>query len=161
MITGFNTNVQYRGVLFHVQTEDSGLALPHIITHVYYGGTIVGSEKIRYEDLLESDDIEREVRTLMEAQHKAMLEGVRRGEFDADIERRLGMTIFTTGAAADSATSATPPPAVPAANPTAKQTPREHTAQVFGEGVSSNKPLDEVVLDYLVEKARKRKRAGR
>ena len=31
-------------------------------------------------------------------------------------------------------------------------------ARVFGERVVSEKPLDEVVLDYLVENARKRKR---
>jgi hypothetical protein len=31
-------------------------------------------------------------------------------------------------------------------------------ARVFGDRVISEKPLDEVVLDYLVENARKRKR---
>ena len=45
MITGFNTNVRHGGRVFHVQTEDSGLAHPHVISHLYYGGTILGSEK--------------------------------------------------------------------------------------------------------------------
>lgn len=158
MITGFNTNVQHRGVLFHVQTEDSGLALPHIITHVYYGGTIVRSEKSRYEDLLESDAIEYEVRNLMETQHKAMLEGLRQGEFDGDIKKRLGGSIFSTGGDTHvTASEGTPPPiAAPG-----RETPSQQVALEFGQGVQSDKPLDEVVLDYLVEKARKRKRAGR
>src|SRR5262249_56251916 len=48
MITGANTNVRYRGILFHVQTEDSGRANPHIISHVYHGGTILGTHKTDY-----------------------------------------------------------------------------------------------------------------
>ena len=39
MITGCNTNILYRGKQFHVQTEDSGRANPHIMSHVYHGGT--------------------------------------------------------------------------------------------------------------------------
>jgi hypothetical protein len=34
-------------------------------------------------------------------------------------------------------------------------------SRVFGDRVVSEKPLDEVVLDYLVENARKRKRGPR
>ena len=34
----------------------------------------------------------------------------------------------------------------------------EPTPRPFGEGVVSNRPLDEVILAYLVEKARQRKR---
>ncbi len=161
MITGFNTNIQRRAVLFHVQTEDSGLALPHIITHLYYGGTIIRSEKRRYEDLLESEEIESEVRNRMEIQHKAMLEGLRRGDFDGDIERRLGATIFSTGGASAETTASGGPAPPASARPSAKERQRESVQQVFGEGAVSDKPLDEVVLDYLVEKARKRKRARR
>ena len=41
MIIGANTNVRHRGVLFHVQTEDSGRSNPHVISHLYHQGTIV------------------------------------------------------------------------------------------------------------------------
>ena len=34
-------------------------------------------------------------------------------------------------------------------------------ARTFGDGVVTDKPLDEVVLDYLVENARKRKRIAK
>src|SRR6187549_1921105 len=32
---GFNNNVKYNGLVFHIQTEDSGLDRPHIITHCF------------------------------------------------------------------------------------------------------------------------------
>ena len=33
-ILGYNHNVRYRGLIFHVQTEDSGLMNPHLFTHL-------------------------------------------------------------------------------------------------------------------------------
>src|SRR5437773_1302277 len=35
---GFNNNVKYQGQVFHVQTEDSGLDAPHVITHLFADG---------------------------------------------------------------------------------------------------------------------------
>ena len=43
VITGFNTDVKYRGVVYHVQTEDKGEANPLIETLIYKGGEILGS----------------------------------------------------------------------------------------------------------------------
>ena len=43
MITGFNTDVKYRGVVYHVQTEDKGEGNPMIETLIYKGGEILGS----------------------------------------------------------------------------------------------------------------------
>ena len=89
MITGFNTNVRHGGRLFHVQTEDSGKSHPHVISHVYYGGTILASEKHEYEDLLGSSDLTEAVRALMEGQHKAMVARLKQGALDAIIAERL------------------------------------------------------------------------
>ena len=52
MQSGFNTNIRHRGVLFHVQTEDSGKANPHVITHLFHGGNIMASEKRDYSEQL-------------------------------------------------------------------------------------------------------------
>jgi hypothetical protein len=57
-----------------VQTEDSGRANPHIISHVYHGGTILGTHKTDYSDRLDTDDLHVVVRGLIEQQHAAMLE---------------------------------------------------------------------------------------
>ena len=41
MITGFNTDVEHDGVVYHVQTEDKGLDSPLILSLVYSGGAIL------------------------------------------------------------------------------------------------------------------------
>ena len=90
MITGCNTNVLYRGKQFHVQTEDSGRANPHIISHVYHGGTIIASEKSSYGDRVDAEELDIKVRAKIELQHKTMLKRLTSGELDAVIDERLG-----------------------------------------------------------------------
>ncbi len=178
MITGCNTNVRHLGKQFHVQTEDSGREHPHIITHVYHGGTIVASEKKDYTDRVNSVDLDGEVRRLIEVQHRAMLKQLRRGAFDAAIRKRLGVSsagASSTPEPAASKPSAAPPSVEPASGsaesstaasagdtapsldvewPAAEASPAEQpAARAFGDGVDSEKPLDEVILEYLVEKA--------
>ena len=78
MITGFNTNVRHGGRVFHVQTEDSGLNNPHVISHLYIGGTILASEKRDYAQLLDQGgDLTRAIRSLMDEQHNEMLAGLK------------------------------------------------------------------------------------
>ena len=81
MITGFNTDVKYRGVVYHVQTEDKGTANPLIETLIYKGGEILGSRRLPYANLAKRDD-EPAITKLMEDQHKAMILEVKRGRFD-------------------------------------------------------------------------------
>ena len=52
MITGFNTDIEHDGVVYHVQTEDKGLDSPIILSLVYAGGTILASKRSPYEDLI-------------------------------------------------------------------------------------------------------------
>ncbi len=157
MLTGFNTNIRHKGVLFHVQTEDSGRAHPHVITHLYHGGTILASEKRAYGELLQAADPDQEVRALMEELHKSMLRRLRAGEFDALIAQRLA-----GGAGASAAGADTAPTDRPQGSPQASADPATplRPLRAFGEGVVSEKPLDEVVLEYLVESARRRKRSA-
>ena len=82
MLSGFNTNMRHRGVLFHVQTEDSGEANPHVITHLFHGGNIMASEKREYGEHLAVDDLANVVKGLMEEQHKSMLRRLKSGECD-------------------------------------------------------------------------------
>ena len=89
MITGFNTDVKYRGVIYHVQTEDKGRANPIIETLIYKGGEILGSRRLPYADLLKTPDDESTITKLMEDQHKGMIIEVKRGRFaPADASRR-------------------------------------------------------------------------
>lgn len=82
MVLGFNHNVVYKGDVFHVQTEDSGIAIPHIITLLYRGGVILCSKKTSYSDILKMDNIEVVVEELMKEQHKEMMRRLKAGEFD-------------------------------------------------------------------------------
>ncbi|MCP5057522.1 MAG: hypothetical protein GY937_12475 [bacterium] len=181
MLTGFNTNIRHRGVLFHVQSEDSGRDHPHVITHLFHGGNIMASEKSSYAEKVDERNLESVVRGIMESQHKAVLKRLRAGEFDDAILARLGQDAFDvatetppedatappvempadTAVAAPSAVSepepsATKAPAAAAASAAAP--PQPDAGRPFGDGIVSDKPLDEVILNYLVSNARKRKR---
>jgi hypothetical protein len=159
MLTGFNTNIRHHGVLFHVQSEDSGRSHPHIITHLYHGGTIVFSEKSSYASRMSEPNLEDVVRELMEGQHKAVLKRLRAGDFNDAIRERLG-DVLTSG---ENDTKAKTKPTE--TSPLADETPSESAVlaaaepapRPFGEGVVSERPLDDVILGYLIENARKRR----
>ena len=82
MVLGFNHNVMYKGEIFHIQTEDSGLANPHIVTLIYRGGVIISSKKISYDDIIKIENLETIVTELMKDQHRDMLRRLKAGEFD-------------------------------------------------------------------------------
>lgn len=81
MITGFNTDVKYQGVVYHVQTEDKGPQNPMIETLIYKGGEILGSRRLTYAELLKGEDDEAQISQLMEDQHKGVMLEVKRGKY--------------------------------------------------------------------------------
>ena len=86
---GFNNNIKTKGQVFHVQTEDSGLDAPHIITHLFAdGGRVIKSHRRSYDNEVKRPDIAEFVRGLMKAQHMEMVLLLRDGRFDAIIEGR-------------------------------------------------------------------------
>jgi hypothetical protein len=88
VITGFNTDVKYRGTVYHVQTEDKGTSNPLIETLIYKGGEILGSRRLPYADLAKAGD-EATITKLMEDQHKAIIMEVKKGRYDTDGERTM------------------------------------------------------------------------
>lgn len=83
MITGFNTDVKHETKVFHVQTEDRGLANPVVESLVYVGGEILLSKKSPYKDLITGDRVdEKALREMMDLQHRRVIEAVRRGRLD-------------------------------------------------------------------------------
>jgi hypothetical protein len=89
VITGFNTDVKYRGVVYHVQTEDKGTTNPLIETLIYKGGEILASRRLPYADLVKNREDEAAITKLMEDQHKGMILEVKRGRFDPTAERTI------------------------------------------------------------------------
>jgi len=123
MVRGFNHNIKHKGKIYHIQTEDSGVETPHIITLLYVGGTILAREKTSYADIIKVDNLETVVKELMEEQHKGMLKKLIAGGFDEPDK--------------------VPPP------PEAKELSKEEEKEKFGKDVISEKGLDEVILDFL------------
>ena len=81
VITGFNTDVKVRGLVYHVQTEDKGKDNPLIETLIYKGGEILASRRLPYAELVRCANTEAAIGRLMEEQHKAMILEVKRGHF--------------------------------------------------------------------------------
>jgi hypothetical protein len=92
-LLGFNTNVKHKGKVFHIQTEDSGIKHPHVITHLFAdGGRILKSLKTTYADHVGEETLTETIRTLMKEQHKAMFIALRDGEYDSLIDERFHTT---------------------------------------------------------------------
>ena len=106
-LLGFNNNLRYKGQVFHVQTEDSGIRHPHVITHLFMdGGRILKTTKTSYADHVGKRGYADHVKTLMKEQHKAMFRTLKAGDLDELIAQKSGGR--PTGAVE-------PPPEAPAA----------------------------------------------
>ena len=84
-LVGYNTNVRHKGKLYHIQTEDSGVKRPHVITQLFAdGGRILASEKTSYKEHLQADNLSVVVKKLMQEQHKRVFIALRDGLYDED-----------------------------------------------------------------------------
>lgn len=83
MITGYNTDVRHGNRVFHVQTEDKGLANPKIESLIYVGGEILDSYRGSYEDLLNDPPVQDSViQARMDDQHKSVIRDIKNGKYD-------------------------------------------------------------------------------
>lgn len=90
-LLGFNNNVRHQGRIFHIQTEDSGVKYPRIVTHLFAdGGRILKTTRTDYAEHVGREDMAAVVRRMMKEQHKGMFIALRSGEYDALIEEACG-----------------------------------------------------------------------
>src|SRR5687767_2844082 len=166
-VTGFNHNIKHKGKVYHVQTEDSGVKNPHIITHLFVGGNILASKKTSYSDILNAENLQEVVRELMEEQHKEMLRNLINGVYDninAVGEARHYQPGQLATEAEMKAAKAGPVAKIPLPPADANLPPEVIAARqlkvipkinevgaetLFGEDLISEKSLDEVILSYL------------
>jgi hypothetical protein len=176
MVVGFNHNIKHKGKMYHIQTEDSGLENPHLITHLFVGGNILASKKTSYADLVGADNLVAVVRELMEEQHKEMLRNLINGVYDdvgeayaaqatsfqpgeiqADgrtVQLQPSMRVETRGgikAVQPPAVKPLPPEVLAARLEPAPVLRNDGAETLFGEDLISEKSLDEVILSYLAE----------
>lgn len=159
MVVGFNHNFIYKGQVYHVQTEDSGIKNPHIITLLYRGGTILSSKKTSYADIIKIDNLEAVVEDLMKSQHREMLRLLKSGNLD----ELLGLPPATTKAVVPPpvavatpplvAPTLTPPPpaaAVPTTASAPVMTPITPPEKKTAPPSPTELSLDEIILSYMV-----------
>jgi hypothetical protein len=136
MLVGYNTNIAYKGTVYHVQTEDSGIRNPHIITLLYDKGTILARKKTSYAHIANAPDFKEQVRELMKEQHKAMIKELIHGKLTASQEEPRQVP------ASPAAVSPAPAPEPASAEkpPAAEQNAK---AQI-------SRSLDDILLDYIL-----------
>ncbi len=89
MITGFNTDIEHEGVVYHVQTEDKGLDSPIILSLVYVGGTILASKRSPYEDLIATGFSDEVLAERLKRQHRLICAAINSGRID-DLKKMSG-----------------------------------------------------------------------
>ncbi len=172
MVVGFNHNIKHKGKMYHIQTEDSGLENPHIITHLFVGGNILASKKTSYADLVGAESLTQVVRELMEEQHKEMLRNLVNGVYD-DVHSAYSQQAqayapgqihadgrkveLKTGVAMPTGPAGVPPEVVVARHEPEPVLRNDGAETIFGEDLISEKSLDEVILSYLAEDLGERK----
>ncbi|HWN44437.1 MAG TPA: hypothetical protein VNW71_19590 [Thermoanaerobaculia bacterium] len=148
MITGYNTDIRHNEVVFHVQTEDKGLANPYIESLVYVGGQVLASKRANYAELLAEGKVEKDIVALMDHQHRTMIAAIKHGKLDAKLQsliagKQTGEVPVTRQspptATGNPASQVVPPPPLPPPNKTPAPA-RERT-------------LDQVILEYLTNEA--------
>jgi hypothetical protein len=172
-LLGYNTNIRHKGKVFHIQTEDSGILKPHVMTHLFAdGGRILKSLKTSYAHLLETEDLATQVKKLMQEQHKAMFLALREGQFDEAAGVNIAPAVDPVEADIPTGETNTIPPAAPTPlnpsgavvvlppppprsnlPPAASVPPGPISARpaVFGESYVTERSLDEVILAFLAE----------
>ena len=89
MITGFNTDIEHDGVVYHVQTEDKGLDAPIILSLVYVGGTILASKRSPYEDLIAQGFSDEVLAERLKRQHRLICAAINSGRIN-DLKKMSG-----------------------------------------------------------------------
>ncbi len=134
MLIGYNTNIPYKGRVYHVQTEDSGLNNPYVVTLLYHQGAILRSVKTGYADIIGNPDFEERIRNLMKQQHREMIRALITGKCDE--EKPVGLADVAIGTEEERHQSVDVP----------------EKKESSAKGKSS---LDEILLEHISRKARK------
>jgi hypothetical protein len=79
VLTGYNTDIEYAGTVYHVQTEDKGRSNPFVESLVYASGEILYSRRTPYHDLVERGVEPQAVAAIMERQHRSIVDAIGAG----------------------------------------------------------------------------------
>lgn len=76
MEKGFNSDIQFQGSRYHVQTEDWGRTNPFLVSRVFRDGAVVTSLKTSYAEVLPKgmESGAQSIRLAMRFQHQQILD---------------------------------------------------------------------------------------
>jgi len=103
VISGINTDIDFDGVVYHVQTEDKGRSTRKIVSLVYDGGTILASKRTTYDDLETAGFDEKTLVERLQKQHKLICAAIRTGRLSELKEMTAKASVAARGAASESA----------------------------------------------------------
>jgi hypothetical protein len=135
VLTGFNTDIDFEGVTYHVQTEDRGSTNPLIESLVYVKGEILATRRTEYSNLLEAGAEMPAIQILMERQHRNIIDAIRTGRIDLLTEPPVGGASDTTVSSRSPATA------------------KLGVGSIAAMGLAE-RSLDEVIADWLAEQQR-------
>lgn len=159
MITGFNTDIEHEGVVYHVQTEDKGLDSPLILSLVYSGGAILASKRTRYEDLIAEGFDEEVLSQRVKRQHRLICAAINAGRLE-DLKRMGAKPGGVTGPlapepiAAKAEVSATESTEAPKEEAQLEAPTLEFVSNALDAPVASSIPLAETAPPQTVEHPR-------
>jgi hypothetical protein len=83
MLSCENTDIEFNGKLYHVQTEDWGRDNPFVVTRVFSGGKVLGSIKTNYRSWLSLEDKIRslKLRQILSQQHLESISKIKQGHW--------------------------------------------------------------------------------
>ena len=144
MITGYNTDVEYGGVTYHVQTEDKGLNTPIILSLVYSGGAILASKRSPYDDLIAAGFDQSALMERLQRQHKLICAAINAGRIN-DLKRMSERTAAAEASApADVANSDDDNVDPEGVSPTVLL---QSVGERFSTSDDSEEPLSVVIID--------------
>jgi hypothetical protein len=163
MITGFNTDVQHAGQVYHVQTEDRGSKEnPVLESLIYVGGTIIAQKKTPYAKRLEQGATEEAIATLLKKQHQVIIAAIMAGRIEDLVRHSRDETVDNRVVAPDASIQASlpptqkaptvsvPPPALTQGQPQKMAgTPAASSVTGSPKKTTGGLNLDQVISDYL------------
>lgn len=95
MITGYNTDVEYGGRTYHVQTEDRGADNPVVESLIYCQGEILDTRRTEYSRDAAGGVDEKALTALLERQHRRLIREIRNGLWAPEGPRLVGEEFLT------------------------------------------------------------------
>lgn len=89
MLSGYNTDIKFEGVTYHIQSEDRGRGHMVVETLIYCGGAILNQIRTPYAGLVRQGGGEAEIARLLDQQHRDAVRRARHGEFQTGATQSL------------------------------------------------------------------------